>query len=239
MNTSILSPKKTAWKFPKDNNQRSERVRKILLTCGVISSLFYVVINIFVPLRYPGYSLTSHTVSELSAIGTPTRTLWVLLGTVYTILVAAFGLGVWESAGRNRPLSIVGALICTYGILGIFWPPMHQRQALAAGEGTLTDTMHIVFTMATAVLMLLAIGFSAAALGKRFRLYSILTIAVLLVFGVMTGSAAPELEADLPTPWIGLWERIGIAGFMLWVMVLSIMLLSARSGLASTKDKDL
>ena len=40
---------------------------------------------------YQGYSFASQTIGELSAIGAPTRQLWVPLGIVYTLLVAAFG----------------------------------------------------------------------------------------------------------------------------------------------------
>jgi len=46
------------------------------------------------------------------------------------------------------------------------------RRSLAAGGGTWTDTMHIVLAMVTVPLMLVAIGVGAAALGKRFRYYS-------------------------------------------------------------------
>jgi heme A synthase len=105
---------------------------------------------------------------------------------------------------------------------------MHQREALAAGDGTLTDMMHIVFSMVTVLLMLLAIGFGAAALGKRFRLYSIATIVLLLVFGALTGVDAPEVAANEPTPWIGVWERLQIGVYLLWVVVLTIALLRAQ-----------
>jgi hypothetical protein len=60
---------------------------------------------------------------------------------------------------------------------------MHLRGA----EFTLTDTMHIVFSVVTVLLMLLAIAFGAAAFGKRFRLYSIATIVILAAFGALTG----------------------------------------------------
>jgi hypothetical protein len=36
---------------------------------------------------------------------------------------------------------------------------------------------------------------------------------------------APRLQADLPTPWIGLWERINISVFLAWVVVLATVLL--------------
>ena len=110
-----------------------------------------------------------------------------------------------------------------HGIVGLFWPPMHPRGT----EFTLTDTMHIVFAMVTVLLMLLAIGFGAAAFGKRFRLYSIATIALLVVTGALIGLDAPRIAANLPTPWVGVWERINIGVFLLWVVALAIALLRA------------
>jgi len=121
-------------------------VRKLLLVCGIASSLFYVAMNVFVPMQYEGYNSASQTVSELSAIGAPTRPLWVWLGAAYTLLVAAFGWGVWESARRNRLLRVVGGLMIAYVLTGLVWPfaPMHQREVLAAGGGSLADTVHII-----------------------------------------------------------------------------------------------
>src|SRR4051812_31543016 len=144
--------------------------RKILLICGIVSSLLYVVMNVFVPTQWAGYSSASQTVSELSAIGAPTRPLWVPLGVAYTLLVAAFGWGVWVSARQNRPLRVAAGLLVAYGVIGLAWPPMHLREVVAAGGGTLTDTMHIGFAIVTVILMLLAMGFGAASFGKRFRL---------------------------------------------------------------------
>ena len=195
--------------------------RKILLVCGILSSMLYVAMNVIAAMLYEGYSSASQTVSELSAIGAPTRPLWLLLGIPYTLLATAFGWGVWASAGRNRPLRVVGGLMVAYGVIGLFWPPMHMRGA----EFTLTDTMHIVFATATVLLMLLSIGFGAAAFGKRFRLYSINTMVILVVFGILTGLDSPRISANLPTPWIGVWERISIGAFLLWIVVLAVRLL--------------
>ena len=168
--------------------------RKILLVCGVLSSLLYVAMTVFIAMQWEGYSSASQTISELSAIGAPTRSLWVLPGAFYTVLVTAFGWGVWKSAGRNRALRIVGGLIVAYGTLGLAWPfaPMHLREALAAGGGTLSDTMHIVLAGVTVPLMLLAIGFGAGAFGKRFRLYSIASLVILAAFGALTFLDAPR-----------------------------------------------
>jgi hypothetical protein len=76
--------------------------------------------------------------------------------------------------------------------------------------------------------MFVTIGVGATAFGKRFRLYSIGTVVVLLTFGALTFIEAPRLQANLATPWIGLFERINISVFLLWVVVLAAVVL--RSG---------
>jgi hypothetical protein len=204
--------------------------------CGIVSSLLYVAMNVFVALQWEGYSSASQTVSELSAIGAPTRPLWVTLAIAYTALVAAFGWGVLQSAGQTRSLRIVGWLVVANALLGLAWPPMHRREVLAAGGGTSTDTLHIIWTVATNVLFMLQIGFAAVASGKRFRFYSLATMVLLVAFGALTGMEAPGLEANLPTPLIGVWERSGIGAFMLWVVVLAIALLRARDGARTTNS---
>ena len=140
--------------------------RKSLLVCGILSSLLYVAMTALVARQWEGYSSASQTISELSAIGAPTRSLWAVPGAIYTLLVTAFGFGVWTSAGRIRALRIAGGLILAYGALGVLWPfaPMHLRETLAAGGSTLSDTMHLVLASVTVLLMLLAISFAAAAI---------------------------------------------------------------------------
>lgn len=205
------------------------RTLNVLLLCGIFASLLYVAMNVFIPLQWQGYRFASRVISELSAIDAPTRPLWVPLGIVYALLMMAFGYGIWVSALRNRPLRVAGALILVYSTIGLFWPPMHQREVVAAGGGTLTDTLHIVWSAAWVAFMLAAIAFAAAGLGKRFRLYSIATLVVLLAFGVLTGLDAPKLSTNLPTPLIGVWERIQIGVVVLWDIVLAIALLRMKA----------
>ncbi len=81
-------------------------VRKILLTCGIVAALLYVVTTILGAMRYPGYSSTAHSVSELFAIDAPSKPFVDPLFVAYSLLWVAFGVGVWQSAGRNRALRI-------------------------------------------------------------------------------------------------------------------------------------
>src|SRR6516165_8996655 len=84
------------------SSNNTAAMQKALLSCGVISSLWYIAINFYVPEQYTGYSTTSFTVSELSAIGAPTRILWTLLVLPYPVLFSAFGWGVLQTSGAKH-----------------------------------------------------------------------------------------------------------------------------------------
>jgi hypothetical protein len=203
-------------------------VRKVLLACGILSALLYVVTDIVAAMRWEGYGYASQTVSELIAIDAPTRPLVVPLFIAYSLLVYAFAVGVWQSAGRKRALRFAAVGMAGKEVLGLvvtLFFPIHLRGI----EGTLSDIMHGILTgVGVLLFMFPAMAFGATAFGKRFRLYSIGTILIFLPFGILAGVDGPRVAANLPTPWMGVWERINIFGYMLWVLVLAISLLRAQ-----------
>ncbi len=207
-------------------------MHRLLLLCGILSSLLYLAMNIVVPFFYEGYSFASHTISELSAIGAPTRTLWIVPAAVYTLLVTVFGWGVWTSAGQVRGLRVVGGLMLAYGLSGIAWffAPMHQREVLAAGGGTIEDTLHIVLSGVTSVIYLCALAFGSVLFGKTFRIYTFANITLLIVCGVLLSIDGPKIALNQPTPWIGVTERIMLGVVILWIAVLSVALLPGHAG---------
>jgi hypothetical protein len=181
--------------------------------------------TLFVGLSWDGYSVASQTPSELAAIGAPTRPLWMLLGAVYAALMAAFGWSVWKAGSSIRPLRFAGLTLAVHAAFGLLWPPMHQRAVLAAGGATLTDALHLVWAMATGLMFVIAMTFGGAGFGRRFRAYSIITMAIVLACGMWTVTYASRLQANLPTPWVGVWERISIAAVMLWIAILAAALM--------------
>ena len=52
---------------------------------------------------------------------------------------------------------------------------------------------------------------------------------VLVIFGIMTGLMASDMEANLPTPTMGVWERINIGVYMVWVIVLAMLILKKEN----------
>lgn len=207
--------------------------RTILLLCAVASAPLYLAMDIGFSLLHDGYSYKDQTISELSAIGAPNRTPWVILGAVYAGLLVAGAVGIWMSAGDNRRLKVTAVLIGLVGILGfVGWPfaPMHQREVLAAGGGTLSDTLHLVIGGINSVLFLAMMGIAAWATRGWFRAYTIVTILLVIVFGALMGAKAPDVENNAPTPWLGIWERIAVEGSIVWISVFALALLRGSTG---------
>jgi hypothetical protein len=205
-------------------------VRKALLICGVISSVLYLAaIDVLAPIVYPDYhSYTSQMVSELMALGAPTRSLMIPPMLLYNLLVFAFAVGVW-AAGGKRALRFTGAALVGYGALssaGLLLTPMDLR---AAGFSDQT-VLHIWDTVVQGLFIALVLVFGAFVHGVRFRRYSLATLATCVVFGALAGFEA----AQESTPWLGLTERVNIYAWMLWLAVLAISLLPARAQIAAS-----
>lgn len=218
MKTTISDSTKVSGKF---------RLKKILLICGILSTIIYVGTDILATMQWEDYSYTSQTFSELIATNAPTRPLVVQLSIIYALLVYAFGLGVWQSGGQKHELRLTAVGIVGKEVLGLvvtLFFPIHLRGV----QVSYTDTMHATLTCVGVLFFLIAIGFGAAAFGRWFRLYSIGTIVILVVFGVLAGLDAPRMTANLPTPGMGVWERINIFGYLLWIVVLAIILLRSE-----------
>ena len=209
--------------------------RQFLLTCGILAMAWYGVMNIIVPPQFPGYEIASYTISELSAVDAQSRPLWVTLAILYSILFLAFGVGVRISAQGNRKLNIVGVVIILDVIIGLFWPPMHQREVIAAGGGTLTDTLHLVWAFVHLGLMMVMIGFGAAAFGRRFRIFSVCIVLVFIVFGMLTSMGSQGIATGAPTPMLGIWERINIGAYSVWVIVFALLMIKRNEALSHTR----
>jgi hypothetical protein len=207
--------------------------RRLLLACGILAALLYIGSDIIAALRWEGYSYTAQSVSELRAIGAPTRSFLIPILLIYPVLEIAFGFGVRGAAGQKRGLRIAGGLLIALGVLELSGPFIQLN--LGEAVGSLTNTIHLIATVVTVLLLLLVVGVGATADGKWFRLYSYLTILAFVVTAAWTFWELPRIAANLPTPWMGVKERIGIYGYMLWLAMLAIVLLRARATAAAGK----
>lgn len=215
-----------------ESPENAKTLTKILLVFGIISSLLCIGTDIIAAMSWEGYSYRDQAVSELGAVGAPTRSLTVPLAITFELLVIAFGVGVLRSAGKKSALRITGILLAIFGVVSLtsFLFPMNPRGV----EQSFTGSMHLIFTGVAILLMLLFIGFGAATRGKGFRIYSIVTIMTMLIFGVLAMMQAPQVEAGLPTPWLGVIERVSYYSPQLWILVFAILLFHDQRSTAGT-----
>jgi hypothetical protein len=213
-----------------------DAVRKVLLGCGVLSSILYVGSEVYAWTQYPGYSPISQGFSELLAEGAPTRPFMVAVaGAPYNLLVAALGVGVWMSAGRSVIARITGALLLLYALISYLGGTVFQMDTRDV-EGSVRTMVHERATAVMVVSMLLAMAAGAFVHGARFRIYSLATLMTVIVFAGLTFQQVTVLAAREPAPYLGLIERVNIYAWMLWVAVLSISLWHRRT--ASKPDDE-
>jgi hypothetical protein len=185
------------------------------VAAGPLSSLLYVVFTDGIAAsRSDGYRRTEQMVIELFAVGSPGRDVLVPFTWVYTALFTAFGLGVWNSVCGNRALRVGGFLLTAYGV----WNIMGALFPLRLGDDT-SIPMHIVATNIQLALMVAAMCSVAVGFHGRMRVYSLVSLAVSALMGMVAFMAAPG-----PNLVLGIGERISIGAFLLWVAVLAAAL---------------
>jgi NADH:ubiquinone oxidoreductase subunit 3 (subunit A) len=139
---------------------------------------------------------------------------------VDNLLLTAFAVGVWRSAGQKRSLRWVGALLLAAGAITISLHPFFPMSSRWM-ERSFTDTMHETLTFVWLPIIVVAVALSAIAYRGWFRLYSIATLLVMMAFGVASGIAIGGLEQN-DTPWAGVFERINAYALMAWLIVLAV-----------------
>ena len=221
------------------NQSRNERqalttALKVLLACGIASSVLYVGGEVLASVTRPGYSYVNQVVSELAAIGASTRPMMLAIFSVYNALVVAFAAGVWGAARGKRSLQVSAVMLGVYAVVGEvtqLFSPMQARGSVMAA----TDVGHMVLTAVEVLSIVLMIAFASGASGKGFRLYSIVTIVALMAAGIAVGAQSQHMTAAIAsTPWAGILERVNIYGTMLWVAALATTLWNTCAGAAET-----
>jgi hypothetical protein len=206
-------------------SMNKKKTTNCLLMSGIASVVLYIAATIIGAYTWPEYSSFSQSVSELIAINAPSASIVIPLFLVYSLLVFTFGTGIFMLAKENKALKYVAIFIIAKEILGVIatlFAPMHLRGTLT----TATDTWHIILTAIGVLLcMFPAIIMSAKAFGGWFRVFSIVIILIFLVCGTLAGMDGAKIAENQPTPYAGMWERINIFSYFVWVIALSIKLL--------------
>lgn len=197
---------------------------KLLLLCGILAPVVYVLTVFIGGVVTPGYSHISQYVSELIQTGAPQKGILDPLFALYNILVIFFGVGLFQYVRemhneRRKLAGTLGALTLVIeglaGFLTLFFP-----QDPIGSQVTTTGTMHIILasiSSLTTMLSMLLLGLWLRTIPalRGIGLYSFVFLTVVFVSG---GFAARTIAN--PSPFNGLIERVTIGGFLLWLLVI-------------------
>lgn len=192
---------------------------RTLLLGGIAAAVVFVLINLLAAL-WPGYDFVGQSISDLSAIGSPTFALAYPLTILYGLLMTAFGLGIWLRGRGNLPLRLTAALLLGYSLSGLVAAVLFPgRLGASASE----NVAYIVPMALSIVCIVMAIGAGALAFRNWFRFYSLATLALFAALTLLSIFVFPQLAAEA-VGRTGLQERSMMFFNLLWVVLLAVVL---------------
>jgi hypothetical protein len=201
-------------------------LQKILLCCGILAPLFYLGTDWLAGRLIKGYSFIARSMSELSAAGSPTRSLVISLTLVASVLMIAFGVGVWWAAGQALLQRVVGGLVIGNAAAGLvsilFFPVRFGERPIFASAGVIVMFLGVVF-------FVLAMVFAAIAFSGWLRILSISIPLAYILLAVWRLATSTTSTVGSTISLVGAQERTMSYSFLLWVMLLAIYLLLLSS----------
>jgi hypothetical protein len=110
---------------------------------------------------------------------------------------------------------------------------MHQREVLAAGGGTASDTAHLALGAVNSMLFLTAMVAGIVAFRGRIRFFTIAALIAVTVAGVVTFALSPGVADNGSTPGLGIAERVAVLGSMIWIGAVAVHLMRTNPATAS------
>jgi hypothetical protein len=201
---------------------------QVMLFCGVLAPLVYLGTDRLAGRLLNSYSFAAQSMSELSAAGSPTRSLVATLNFVAALLMIAFGVGVWRAGDQAVLPRITGGLLIANAALGLiatlFFPPRFGVRPSLGSPG-------VIIMFLSVVCFVLAMLFGAAAFSGWIRVLSIAIPASYVLLAVLRFATAASSPAGQAASLMGAQERTMVYSFLLWVMALAIrLLMSGRGG---------
>ncbi|MBI5680484.1 MAG: DUF998 domain-containing protein [Methanobacterium sp.] len=200
-------------------------MKKFYPIFGIIGPLVYISAVIMGGMLRSDYSFLYNTISELTVANASNIVLMSILFGIYNISILIFGIGAFldkeiDNSKKYKAATLMLAIVGFLGILLLFFPQDPRNAAF-----TFQGTMHIAIAGITSLftlisVLLIGINFRKVKEMKSFAIYSFISFAVILVSG---GVAAISVGSN--SAYGGLFERITIFAFMIWVLVLSYLII--------------
>jgi hypothetical protein len=198
--------------------------RKILIYCGIAAPVLYVITAIVGAALRTDYSHIVNAISELISNGAPNKAILDVVFNIYNILLLAFAVGAF-SALKNSPhiCRVAMGLLIGIQILSFSWGffPMDPLGAEATFAGTMHNVLGGIVALATIIMpLLMGLGMRRMDGFQGYAKYSFISSAIIFVSG-LTGVILAGQGVHL----FGLFERITIGTYEVWIFVTALTLL--------------
>ncbi len=202
-------------------------LRKILLYCGIAAPVIYIITAIVGAAVRTDYSHIVNAISELISNGAPNKAILDIVFNIYNALLLAFSIGGYVTLkNAARPSRIAMGILIAVQILSFSWGffPMDP----IGSEATFAGTMHNVFggvvAFATILMpLLMGLGLCQTKVFQSYTTYSFVSSAIIFVSGLIG-----VILAGQGIQLFGLFERITISTYEVWIFVTALSLLKKR-----------
>ena len=203
------------------NLAQSKWLAQFCAWCGVAAPLVYIATVIGGAASIPGYSHVGDTISSLTEAGR-SGVDWIQSDfAVYNLLIAVFAISGFAVLRGHRVWAWIFSLLLLTSLCGLLMGPFPQDPIGAAT--TLAGTLHIGLAAVTslATVLVIALSFFALAGQRSVVLTFILSVSLVLTlpFGLVTAFAVAN-----SWPMMGLFERLTIGGFEIWVFAIGLVM---------------
>lgn len=196
---------------------------------GVISFLSYIAAMVFSPLAYPGYNWMEQAVSDLSAVGAPSKMLWTQLAALYDIcgVVSITIVCIYVKDNLQNKCLRVG--IYLFAIMSWISGVGYRMFPLANPDklGGFQDVMHLAVTALVVLLSIVSLIVIMVGGYKGHRYVSIANWALVAFLMMFIGAIGTNV---VPKEYFGIVERFSVLAATGYNAVLGVYLFTGFRG---------
>ncbi|MFX0009181.1 MAG: DUF998 domain-containing protein [Candidatus Hermodarchaeota archaeon] len=196
----------------------TEKTVKYLVIPGIIGPIFFFILLTILGILWSGYDPISTGMSEIGAVDSPFKDIMNYLGfSLLGLFIIAFSVG-YKIYFKSNLIMTITCIILFLGGTFLFLVGFLPCDAQCV-DVTLTGELHSLASMISAILISVAVIFSAQPIsikwGKKWGYIS-------FFLGILSLASGPIMFIEYLDNYSGLIQRLGIGLSLLWVLIASI-----------------